>query len=99
LPTALRHEQQKVTLDRKYSKRPALLVADVQHKRWVSTILSFCLSNMRDQDYGDSPTKHNSAETQPVVIDGPREITFDENVTVPPYSVSLCHLPLPARKN
>jgi len=48
---------------------------------------------------GDGPTDHNSAETQPIVIDGPREVTFDGSVTIPPYSISLYHLPQTTRNN
>ena len=48
---------------------------------------------------GDSPTEHNSAENQPVFVDGPNEIAFDGTMTLPPYSVSLYRLPHATRNN
>ena len=42
---------------------------------------------------GNDPTASNSVESQPIRIDGPRDVTVDDVLTVPPYSISLYKLP------
>jgi alpha-N-arabinofuranosidase len=44
---------------------------------------------------GDDPAACNTVESQEVVIEGPREIAFDGNLTLPAYSVNLYRVPLP----
>lgn len=43
---------------------------------------------------GDSPGAHNSVDSQPVSVAGPRDVTLDETTRVPAYSINLFRIPL-----